>query len=90
MGKCIECGQTFDGKAYIKCDWSGTNFGTGMREVTEENATTVQCWNPECDIYNKLQNWCVVCQSWYLAEQPRAKGALQCPHCRKLSRQEVE
>ena len=79
MANCIYCGST----NFFYTRWYSSMLLTPKEPVTEENAHIRKCQTVGCEFENKLQNWCLICQIWYIADQPRRpKEAPQCPQCR--------
>ena len=75
---CLECGSKYKYRGGVYNSIMPTPKG----EVTPEKATMRQCTNDKCVNFN-IHNWCVLCEEWYPAEQPRRpEGSPQCPKCR--------
>jgi len=75
----MECGQDcFD----YMCGVYNSAMPMSTGAVTEENADMRQCLNVDCPDFEKIFNYCKICQNWYNAEQPRREGETQCPYCR--------
>ena len=83
MAKCIKCGKLLHTSKGV----SSSMLRHGGSRVLNREANIFWCKNKDCDakgIFNK----CNLCGNLYDSEQPdRGEHNIQCPHCRKKSRQ---